>query len=96
MTQHAAGLPVIDNPLCPDIFADEALSFDNINGTIRVTFGVIKPQQPVPPSPHQFATVARLVMTVPGAQRLSLALYNYLESQGLDPTALVQGDKTAQ
>jgi len=96
MAHGTGGLPVLGNPLAPDIFADEAIAFDHINGTIRITLATVKPSEPTPPSPMQFVTTSRIVMTVPGAQRLCLALYDYLKKQGMDPAALAQGGQVVQ
>lgn len=96
MANEAAGLPVVGNPFSPDFFADEALTFNFINGTIRIDFAVVKPQEPAPPSPQQFVSIGRLVMPLDGARRLCLALYDYLKSQGLDPADLVSGGQAPQ
>jgi hypothetical protein len=89
MANTAGKMGVISNPHVPDIFADEALSFDLINGTVRISLASIKMVEAAAPSPNQYVTVGRLVMTVPGAQRLAIALFDYLKKNGLDPTAVV-------
>ena len=42
MANTAGGLPVVSNPFIADIFADEAIAFDMVNGTIRITLATIK------------------------------------------------------
>ena len=95
MANETGGLPVLANPFALDVFADEAISFDNVFGTIRITFAAAKPIEPAPPSDSQFVTVGRLIMTVPGAQRLALSLYDYLKKHGLDPSEVVSEGQTA-
>lgn len=80
----------------PDVFADEVIGFENINGTIRIRFAVASPSEPVPPAPVQLEIIGRLIMPTAGAQKLCLALYDFLKNQGLDPSALVGGGETAQ
>lgn len=92
MAQTAGGLPVVSNPFIADVFADEAIAFDHINGTVRVTLATIKMAEPAAPSPMHFVASTRLVLTVPGAQRLAIALFDYLKKQGLDPAEVVGGD----
>jgi hypothetical protein len=89
MAQKTGNITVVSNPHVPDIFCDDAFAFDHIAGTIRISLGSIKMAEPAAPSPAHLVTVGRLVMTVPGAQRLALALFDYLKKQGLDPAELV-------
>lgn len=97
MANEAAGLPVTFGAPVPDVFADEAVMFDMVNGTLRVTFGVVAPVEPAVPTTMGMAVIGRLILPVPSAQRLCLGLYDYLKNQGLDPMALLsQGDETAQ
>ncbi|HWK35130.1 hypothetical protein [Sphingomonas sp.] len=91
MANKAGGLAVVSHPHIGDIFADEAIAFDHRDGTVRVTLATKKMVDPAPPSQLQFVVVNRLVMTVPGAQRMVLALFDYLKQQGLDPAAVVGG-----
>ncbi|MES2339925.1 MAG: hypothetical protein V4537_17670 [Pseudomonadota bacterium] len=91
MANSAGGLPVVSNPFIADVFADEAIAFDAVNGTIRITLATIKMAEPAAPSPMHYVANQRLVMTVPGAQRLAIALFDYLKKNGLDPAAIVGG-----
>ena len=97
MANTAGGLPVVSNPFIADIFADEAIAFDTVNGTIRITLATIKMAEAAAPSPMQFVATSRVVMTVPGAQRLAIALFDYLQKNGLDPAEVVGGgEETAK
>ena len=87
---------VIGDASVPAVFADEALLFNNINGTVRITLGSIKPETPVMGAEVVYVAIGRLVMTIAGAQRLSLALHDFLVNQGLDPSTAFRGDQTAQ
>ncbi len=89
MAHKAGNIPVVAHPHLPDIFADEALSFDLVNGTVRISLASLKMAEPTAPSPMHYVTVGRLVMTVPGAQRLAIALFDYLKKQGIDPTEVI-------
>jgi hypothetical protein len=80
----------------PDFFADESILFDLVNGTVRVTFAVARPPTPVAGQGQSLVAIGRLIMPVGGAQRLSLALHDYLVKNGLDPSASVRGEETAQ
>ena len=96
MANENMGLPAMFGSPIPDVFADEAVMFDMINGTIRISFAVVTPTEPGAPSTVAMASVGRLIMPVNGAQRLSLALYDYLKKCDLDPAALVSEGVTAQ
>lgn len=91
MANTAGGLPVVSNPFVADMFADEAIAFDHVNGTVRITLATIKMAEAAAPSPMHFVANGRLVMTVPGAQRLAIALFDYLKKNGLDPAEIVGG-----
>jgi hypothetical protein len=89
MAQKAGNLAVVSHPHLPDIFCDEAYAFDLINGVVRISLGAIKMAEPAAPSPVHMVSVGRVVMTVPGAQRLALALFDYLKKQGHDPAEAI-------
>jgi hypothetical protein len=80
----------------PDVFADEAILFDLVNGTVRITFAVARNETPNAGSAQALVAMGRLVMPVASVQRLSLGLHDYLTKHGLDPTASVRGEETAQ
>lgn len=92
MAKESGGLPVVGNPFAPDILTDDALAFEFIDGSIRITLGAAKMVEPVPPSPMQMVVIGRLIMSVPAAQRLALGLFDYLKRQGHDPQQLVASE----
>ena len=96
MAHEAGGLPCVSNEYLPDVFADEALGFELVNGTVRVTFGVVKMAEPAPPAPVQMVVMGRLVIGVEGAQRLAIGLYDYLKNAGHDPQKLVSSGEDAK
>jgi hypothetical protein len=95
MANEWGGIPAIFGAPIPDVFADEAAMFDMFNGTLRITFAVAVATEPAAPSPMAMANIGRLVMPIESAQRLSLALYDYLKQRGFDPSALASGDQVA-
>lgn len=86
---------VLRNPLATDIFADAVTQLEHINGTLRIEFAILKPGEPSS-APRQLVQAARVVLPEIVAQRLCLALYDYLKKEGLDPTNLVSRGITAQ
>ena len=50
MAKDFAGLPVVAAPFSPDVIADEALGFEFVNGTVRITFATVKMIDGAPPS----------------------------------------------
>jgi hypothetical protein len=51
MANESGGVPGVFNEYLPDVFADEAIGFELVNGTVRISFGVVKMVEPAPPSP---------------------------------------------
>jgi hypothetical protein len=96
MANEAGGIPAVSNPFAPDVFADDAVGFEIINDTVRISFGVVKMADPVPPCENQMVVIGRLVLPVGGAQRLAVALHSALTQKGFDPSATVRGGETAQ
>lgn len=80
------------NDFAPDVLADEALGFEFMNGTVRITFGVVKMTDPVPPSDVKMVVVGRLCMGADSAQRFAIGLFDYLKKQGFDPNQNLSGD----
>jgi hypothetical protein len=80
----------------PDFFADEAILFDLVNGTVRITFAVARNEAPVAGSNNALVAIGRLIMPIASVQRLSLGLHDYLTKRDLDPSAAVRGEETAQ
>jgi hypothetical protein len=84
-------IAIIDPGSGVDVFADEALDFDIVNGTLRIRFGIARPDKPTLPAQEQLVHIGRLIMPVVSAQRLCIGLYNSLKNAGLDPIATVGG-----
>lgn len=95
MADEFMGLPVADGHV-GDVFADEAIDMEFINGTVRIRFAVAVSTESVNPSPRHFAPVGRLVMPAASAQRLCLGLYDFLKNAGLDPSSLVGAPPSEQ
>lgn len=89
-------IEIVDPGGTGDVFADEAMDFDIVNGTLRIRFGVARPDVPTMPARQQLVHIGRLIMPVQSAQRLCVGLYDFLKSAGLDPSAALQGDQTSQ
>jgi hypothetical protein len=85
----------IVDPGTGDIFADEALDFDIVNGTLRMRFGVAKLDGPTTPAKQQLVHIGRLIMPLASAQRLCLGLYDFLKNSGYDPLPTVTGGEVA-
>lgn len=81
----------IVDPGAGDIFADEALDFDIINNTLRIRFGVARPNAPAMPAQQQLVHVGRLIMPLESAQRLCIGLYDFLKNAGADPALVAHG-----
>ncbi|MBV8191486.1 MAG: hypothetical protein JO339_29895 [Alphaproteobacteria bacterium] len=82
----------IDNPLAPDIFADEAIGFFINQGTVKITFASARVNHVSSPGPVNRVVVGRLVMSVEGAQHLAVGLFDFLKSRGVLPVPLLGGD----
>ena len=94
MAQGPGGFEVLENPMAEEIFADEALAFSLVNGVLRITLSSFRPTETGSAAAH--VVIGRLVMPTVGAQGLCVGLFNFLKEMGCDPSAVVQGDQTAQ
>lgn len=90
------GPPLVGDFSTPDFFADEAILFDLVNDTVRITFATARNETPVAGSGAGLVATGRLIMPVGAAQRLSLGLHDYLVKRGHDPSAAVRGEETPQ
>lgn len=91
MANEFSGVPVVANPFASDVLADEALGFEIVNGSVRITFASAKMIEGAPPSPMQLVVIGRLVMGIEPTQRLAIGLFDYLKNQGLDPASVLAG-----
>ena len=88
-------IEVVD-PGSGDVFADEAVDFDIVNGTLRIRFAVAKPSASILPANQRLVHIGRLIMPIESAQRLSVGLYNILKNAGYDPSKAIAGEATRQ
>lgn len=79
----------------PDVFADEAILFDLLNDTVRITFAIARPETQFAGAERSLVAIGRLVLPIGSAQRLSAGLHDYLSKQGLDPSASIRGGEAA-
>ena len=75
----------IDNPMAPDIYADEAVGFFVTGGVVKITIAASRVNHSTNPSPVSRVVIGRLVMPMQAAQGLAAGLFNFLKSQGVDP-----------
>ena len=71
-----------------DVFADEALDFDIVNGTLRIRFGVARPDKAVMPAKQQLVHIGRLVMPIESAIRMSAALAGVIQEMENNPSVV--------
>lgn len=74
-------LSVIANPHAPEVFADNAASFQLNGAVVKITFTSVRPVEIGAPNAH--VTIGQLVMPVEGAQGLAVGLYDFLKSRGV-------------
>jgi hypothetical protein len=84
----ASELPFIDNPMAPDIYADEAAGLHFTNGVVKITLASARANHATSPSPVNRVAIGRLVLTMPAAQALAVGLFNFLKNQGVDSSAV--------
>jgi hypothetical protein len=85
---------ILDDLHAPVMFADDALSYSLLDGTVRITFSCLKFTQPegVPVR----VVSGRLVMGIDAAQRMVVGLNDFMESRGLGPSASMKGAESVQ
>jgi hypothetical protein len=95
MADVRPAIEVLDNLFAPEMFADDALTYSVLNGTVRIVFSASKFR-----SPHRDeavrVVVGRLVLPLEGAERLSIGLYDFLKSRGRDPREVVTNGEPMQ
>jgi hypothetical protein len=89
MAKTAGGVAVVAHAHSADHFADEVIAFDLRNGTLRMTLATLKMVEPAAPSPLHYVATGRVILPVAGAQRLAIALFDYLKKQGIEPADIV-------
>src|SRR5258707_12646480 len=85
MTDIAAGtaptVSFLHNPHSPDVFADAAAGFVNLNGNIRITLESLRVDHIAVPGPMARVVIGRLVMPLPAAEALARGLLDFIEQQ---------------
>jgi hypothetical protein len=82
----AQQVPVLENVCAPEVFASEASFFSIGPGVLTITFTSYRFDNTTSPGAQRRVVVGRLVMPIPGAQGLSVGLYDYLKKTGYDPS----------
>ncbi len=85
----------IDNPHAPDIFAHGVTGFSVNNGVVTITFESARVNHETTPGPVNRVVIGRLVLPISIAQGLALGLFDFLKSQGFDPTDLISAGQPA-
>lgn len=83
MAKQLGGVKIVSNPQAPDLFADDAVSIEEVNGTVRITLAVAKLDDGTAPSPMSLVVIGRLVMGEQSAQRLTASLLNHFNGRGV-------------
>jgi len=86
-------LAFIDDPTAPEIYADETAGFALLHGTVAITLEAVRWDHGANSSPPRRVVVARLRMSVIGAQNLATGLFDFLTQRGLDPARKSLDDK---
>jgi hypothetical protein len=83
----ADGLPFLDNPQAPDIFADSSSGLFFFNGNIRITFEALRVNDVESPGPVSRVVIGRLVIPISSAESLANALLRFIEQQKAQTSA---------
>ena len=86
MAKQIGNVRITPNMTAPDLFVDDAVAVEDVNGTVRITLAVAKLDDGAAPSPMSLVVVGRLIMGDQSAQRLALTLLNHFRSRGVDLT----------
>ena len=86
----------VDNPMAPDVFADSATGFFNLNGNLRVTFESVRVNHETSPGPVNRVVVGRLVMPLGDAENMAQGILAFIEQQRADSVPMAQGTPTIQ
>jgi hypothetical protein len=86
----------IDNPHAPEVFASDVAGFAHVAGNIVITLESARIDHSTHPGPVNRVVVGRLMLPINAAQGLVVALNDYLNKLGLDPTAAITAGQTAQ
>jgi hypothetical protein len=84
-TEPTVSVSFIDNPMAPDVLADEAVGFFVHSGIVRITFTSARVNHATSPGPINRVVIGRLAMSIEGAQSLAVGLFDFLKSRGIAP-----------
>jgi hypothetical protein len=82
-----ASVSYMDNPMAPDLYADEAVGFSMSNGVAKITLASARANHVSKPGPVNHVVIGRIVMPIQTAQNLAAGLFDFLKSHGVDPLA---------
>jgi hypothetical protein len=74
----------IDNPMAPDVYADEVCGFFVHNGVVKIAFASARVNHVSSPGPVNRVVIGRLALSIPAAQSLAVGLFDFLKQQGVD------------
>jgi len=85
MTNGPSLLPLIDNPLAPEFFADDATGFFIHQGNLSIMFSSARVDHKSGTGPVSRVVVGRPVLPVGAAAGQAVGLYDFLRKMGIDP-----------
>jgi hypothetical protein len=71
----------------PEIFADAAIGFSHLDGAVKVTLMSNRVNHKSDAGEIHQVVVGYVVMTTEGAKNLAIGLFDFLKSNGIDPTS---------
>jgi hypothetical protein len=78
-------IPLVDNPFAPEILSTGIAGFSIINGVITLTLENVRCDHSRAQPELERVVIARLAMSVPGAQAFLTGLYQFLSQHGVNP-----------
>jgi hypothetical protein len=93
-TEPPTAPPLIDNPLAPEFFADEATGFFAHQGNVSITFSSARVDHRSMPGPVSRVVVTRLVLPISALVALAGSLSTFLRQMGIEPEGLAPGQPT--
>jgi hypothetical protein len=83
--------PLTDNPLAPELYADEATGFFVHQGNLSITLSSARVDHRSNPGPVARVVVGRVVLPINAAVGLAVGLYDFLKKMGIDPAQPAEG-----
>jgi hypothetical protein len=84
MPKSGANSPVVEYPVCPELFADGSAGFFARNGVVTITLSSSRVDHGASDAPLRHQVVGRLTMPIAGAQGLVRGLSELLKRQSLN------------